>query len=219
MPSGEHSMEQITLKLTKRDELGSLNSRRLRRTGKIPGIVYGHKQQCVPVTVDADELNNLVDTGARMLNIDLDGTTESVMVRNVQFDTFGEKPLHVDFSRVAMDEQIHIEVNIEFHGEPVGVRDGGNLDLGIHQVNIACLPADVPEAIRAELSELNIGDTFHVRDLDVPPGVQFLTPGDAVVANVRPPVAEEPAAEEEALEEGEAAEGATAEDESDEAKG
>ena len=202
-------MEQTTLTAARREALGSSNCGRLRRSGKVPGIVYGHKLDTLPVAVGLEELDRAMGTGARMLNLDIDGSTESVLVRDVQYDAFGDRILHVDFSRVNPDEEIHLDVDIEFHGEPVGLSEGGKLDLGIHQINIACLPARIPRSIRAELSGLDIGDTLHLKDLIAPEGIRFLTPAEVVVAHVRAPVAEAKPEEEGAeAGEGEAAEGA-----------
>jgi large subunit ribosomal protein L25 len=106
----------------------------------------------------------------------------------------------VDFGRIALDEEIRIDVGLDIHGTPVGVADGGVLKVGIRQVTIACLPANIPDHIRVEVTGLALGDTLHVRDIVPPEGIRIVTDADAVVAQVRIPAKAAPVAAEAAPE-------------------
>jgi len=200
-------MQQETLKVSRRQALGTRESGRLRRQSLTPAVIYGHKEAVVHVAVPTEAFEHLLDEGARMLSLDVDGTAETVLVRDVQFDTFGDDLLHVDFVRIAMDEEIELEVTIDFHGTPVGVtEEGGIFEITSHNVLVACLPSSIPDELRVEVGHLGIGDAVHVSAVEVPDGVRIVTEPEIVLANVAAPTAiEEP---EEELEAAEAVEGA-----------
>ena len=206
-------MNEAKLKASKRVETGSSICAKLRRAQLVPGIVYGHKQEPVKVSVKEDDLAHVLHEGGHVVNLDIEGADQPALIREVQYDAFGEVMLHVDFYRIDMDEEVDIEVPIEFHGTPAGIEMGGNLDLGLHEINVSCKATAIPESIRAEVGQLEIGDTLHVRDLELPQGVKLLTDEEVVVAHVRPPVVEEAPVAEEGAEEGAAeVEGAAGEE-------
>jgi len=188
--------ESVVLQTKPRQSRGSKNARRTRKTGMVPGILYGHGEATLSVTLARDDLAKAIKHGARVVDLDQSGKLEKVLIREIQWDPLGHDILHVDFARVAADERITIDVRLELRGTAPGVTAGGSLDQPLHNLEIECLAISVPESIRVNIGELQIEDVIHVRDLVLPPGVTTKIDPDAVVVQVRPPVveAEAPAA-------------------------
>jgi large subunit ribosomal protein L25 len=179
-----------------RDALGTRSSRRLREAGLLPGVIYGHKQSVVPVTLPKKELVTHLGHGAHLFDLDLDGRSEKVLVKEVQYDHLGLEVLHVDFARVRLDEKVEVTVEIELRGTPKGEADGGHLQQVLTELEVECLVTDIPEVIRHNVSEMALDDVLHVRDLTLPPGVAALQEGDVIVATVREILEQEEAAPE-----------------------
>jgi len=183
------------LAVKKRSEQGSRDCRRLRDQGLIPGNMYGHKQAAVPLTVASSDLMPLIRGGARVLDVDLDGKTEKVLFREIQWDYLGKLVVHVDLLRVDPNEKLTIEVKVELKGTAPGVVGGGVLDHTLRTLHVECLAIQIPDSIVVKISSLEIGQALHVRDLEVPPNTRFTNNPDAVVVRVAQPGAEiEPAA-------------------------
>lgn len=174
---------QITAKA--RPELGSRANKRLRDSGLIPGVVYGHKEAVVPVTLPKKELSNHLNHGAHVFDLSLDGKSEKVLVKEVQYDHLGLEVLHVDFARVSADERVEVTVPIELKGEPKGEADGGVLQQILSDLEIECLVTDIPDAIRHNVSEMKLDDVLHVKELTLPAGVRAIQDEDTIVATVK----------------------------------
>jgi large subunit ribosomal protein L25 len=187
-----------------RKELGSRANKRLRDSGFVPGVVYGHKEAVIPVTLPKKELATHIGHGAHLFDLALDGKSEKVLVKEVQYDHLGLEILHVDFARVSLDEKVELTVPLELKGTPKGEAEGGVLQQIISELEIECLVTDIPEVIRHNVSDLEKDAVLHIKDLKLPPGVRVLQDEDLIVATVKE-VVEEAA--------GEAAEAATAEPE------
>jgi large subunit ribosomal protein L25 len=181
-----------------RTSVGTASSRRLRLQGLVPCNVFGHKQDSVSISVDGDAIAGLVRSGARIIDLDVDGKEEKALVKDVQWDTFSKSIIHVDFLRVDMNERVRVQVPLQLRGTSPGVLAGGILEITHHTVEVECLAVLVPETIQVRIGALNIGDVVHVRDLqDIPEGITVVTDPDVVLLHViRPKVAEEPAAAE-----------------------
>jgi large subunit ribosomal protein L25 len=208
-----------------RPELGSRANKRLRDRGLLPGVIYGHKEAVVPVTLNKKELVGHLSHGAHVFDLAVDGKSEKVLVKEVQYDHLGAEPIHIDFARVSLDEKVEVTVPLELKGEPKGEEEGGVLQQIVAELEIECLVTDIPDVIRHNVSEMKLDDVLHIKDLKLPPGVVSKQDADLIVAMVKaieeeeaaPVAAEEGAAEPEVIgrkpEEGEAAEGAAAEGE------
>jgi large subunit ribosomal protein L25 len=183
--------ESVILTAKSRNTQGTHEARRMRRSGLIPGVVYGHKEATIPVTVQRDDLFKVIRHGVRVVDLQADGKTEKALIREVQWDHLGLDILHVDFARVAADERIKIEVRIELRGTAPGVTAGGVLDQPIHSLVIECLAIAVPESIRVPIGELLIGQAIHVKELVLPEGVTTAVDPDAIVVQVAAPKVEE----------------------------
>ncbi len=204
----------------KREGTGKSVTRKLRAAGRVPAVLYGHGMEPVSLSVDSRELLHLFHTGAGtnvLVDLVVDGDAHLAMAREIQRDHIKGRFVHVDFLAVSRDVRITISVPVRVVGESVGVKAGGVLEHHLWELQVECLPTDVPEAIEADVSALEIGSSLKVGDLVVPAGATILTaPEESVVAVQQPQArveleeAEAEAAEGEAAEEG--AEGAAAEE-------
>src|SRR3954471_4790262 len=183
---------QVTVK--PRPELGSRANKRLRDSGFVPGVIYGHKEAVVPVTLPRKEGTNHLDHGAHVFNLALDGKSETVLVKEVQYDHLGIDVIHVDFARVSLDEKVEVTVPIELKGEPKGEADGGVLQQIMAEIEIECLVTEIPDIIRHNVSEMALNDVLQVKDLKLPAGVKPIVDGDQIVAQVKEVKEEETAA-------------------------
>lgn len=173
-----------------RESVGTASARRLRCQGLIPCNVYGHKQDPRSITVESDALSGLVRSGAKIVDLDVDGKVEKALVKSVQWDTFSVDVVHVDFLRVDVDEKVHLDVPLQLRGTAPGVTAGGVLEIPHHTVRVECLAIQVPDVIPVRIGSLNIGESIHVKDLqDLPEGVSVLTPPETVLVHVVEPKA------------------------------
>ena len=174
---------QITAK--SRSELGSRANKRLRDAGFLPGVIYGHKEAVVPVTLPRKDVVNHIERGAHLFDLNVDGKSEKVLVKEVQYDHLGIQMLHIDFARVNLDEKVEITVPLELKGTPKGEADGGVLTQLISELHIECLVTDIPDIIRHSITEMKLDDVLHIKDLKLPSGVKALQDEDLVVATVK----------------------------------
>ncbi len=193
-------MDRPLIEAEKRQDLGTHGARRLRRQGLVPVVLYGHQLETVHLSVDEGTIESLLHEGARVVDLRLGETAETALLKDIQYDAMGDHVLHLDLARVAVDERVEVTVPVELHGTPRGVQDeDGVLDHVIQDIEIECPAVDIPENIRVEVDELEIGDTVHIRDVTPPPGVTLLQDDDMVVASVLPPQIEPEVEEPEAV--------------------
>ena len=176
-----------------RSELGSRANKRLRDSGFIPGVIYGHKEAVVPVTLPKKEVVNHLHHGTHLFDLSLDGKNEKVIVKEVKYDHLGMEVLHVDFARVSLDERVEVTVPLELKGEPKGEADGGVLQQIVAEIELECLVTEIPDAIRHNVAEMALGDVLHIKDLKLPPGAKALQDEDLIVATVKEIAEEAPA--------------------------
>jgi large subunit ribosomal protein L25 len=189
--------QSIQITTEPRTGLGSRANKRLRDTGKIPGVVYGHKEAVVPVTLPKKELVNHLNKGAHVFDLSIEGKSEKVLVKEVQYDHLGIEVIHVDFARVSLDEKVELTVPLELKGEPAGEADGGVLQQIMSELEIECLVTDIPSVIIHNVSEMKLDDVLHIKDLKLPVGVKALQDEDQVVAQLKAVEDEEATAGEE----------------------
>jgi large subunit ribosomal protein L25 len=192
-------MERQELAIMPRDGKGKQAAKRLRREGRVPAVLYGGKAPQA-ISVDPKAVLKMIhghEGSTQLLNLTENGggSTRMAIIRDMQFDPVSEDLLHVDLQEVSADRAINVTVAIHPVGEAIGVRDTkGILNLVLHEINVSCLPTNIPQRIDADVTNLAIGDVLTVRDLVTPEGVRVLNdPGQAVVT-VSPPMAEEEAA-------------------------
>jgi large subunit ribosomal protein L25 len=182
-----------------RERSGKGPARQARRAGRIPGIVYGHGQAALSVAVETREFINALRhvEGNMIVSLKLDGGEKTAIVREVQRDPLTHEILHLDFQEVSLTERVRVEVSVHLIGVPTGVKDGGGiLETIIRGIEVECLATAIPASIDVDVSALGIGDSVHVRDIQVV-GAEVLTDLDQTIATVVPPtVYEAPAAAE-----------------------
>jgi len=178
-------MEQKTLSAVERKERAKGANRRLRIAGKIPAVMYGHAGTAA-VAVDEHEFSQQFKRISENTIIDLsiDGKSHEVLLKDYQEDVLTGKIVHIDFYEVEKGRMLRTNVPVRVLGTAAGVREGGVLDQGLHRIEVECLPKDIPEQITVDVSALVVGDSVHVRDLALPPGVRILNSGEQVVVAV-----------------------------------
>lgn len=192
-------MEILDLKAEKRTTKGSKGVKKLRMAGQIPAMLYGHKQDNIMLCLKEGEFARILHAGARMVRLTFDNKKESALIKEVQYDTLEDSVLHVDFSRIDLNERVKLRVPIELTGESVGVKEGGVLTHVMKDIEIECLPVAIPEKIKVNISDLGLGNAIHVKELPVPEGIQYTSDAEAVVVSVHQIVEKKAVPEEELL--------------------
>jgi len=193
-------MNRYSIEVEKRDETGKGVARKLRRNGLIPGVVYGHNREPQALTVDPDDLKGKINSNA-IIDLNIDGEEETVMIKDFQKDVIKEAIIHVDFQQISMDETISITVPIKLVGDAPGVREGGVLQQLMRDVDIEVLPTNIPDEIELNIDDLTLSDSLEVGDLDIPEDVNVLNSPDDVIVTIVAPSEEIEEEEEEELEE------------------
>jgi large subunit ribosomal protein L25 len=181
-------MQTISLEAQDRSTLGTSNTRRLRRQGLIPAVLYGKKLENLNLAVSREAFDAVMRHHGRLLDVKLPGgKTEKAMIKEVQWDTYGDEVLHVDLGRVALTDKIHIKVELKFIGEAKGLSQGGHLDIHIHEAMIECLAGNIPDQIRVDVSAIELDQQLRVKDLagKLPEGVRIMEDENVAVVGVK----------------------------------
>ncbi|UCD35003.1 MAG: 50S ribosomal protein L25 [Nitrospiraceae bacterium] len=198
-------MEKILVKADTRPELGKGGARSLRRMGMLPAVVYSGGQ-ATPIKVHGKEMSKLIFSGVgehALITIELneDGSKTSehpVLVKDYQTDPVSDELLHVDFIEVSLQEMVEVMVPLDIVKQPVGVKMGGILQHLLREVEVECLPTQIPDKIKIDASAVDIGHSLHVSDLQVPEGIKIVTDPGEVILLVSAAAVEEAAPAEEA---------------------
>lgn len=197
-------MEEIKLDVQIRKEIGSRKIKSIRREDFVPAVVYGGgKRGPTVIKVDRRAYERIMKDHRGQsvvfhLNV-LEGEKKlrdySAIVKEEQHHPVMDTLMHLDFQRISLTEVIEVKVPIEIKGEAIGVKkDGGSLDQPLRELDVVCLPTDIPKRIEIDVSELNVGDSVHVRDLALPAGVKTNHDEEAIILSIVPPMKEEPEA-------------------------
>lgn len=189
-------MESIELQLEPRTAVGKGASRKLRNAGRLPAVLYGPKRQAVPVALEAKGLDLKAISARRTLLVRLRSASLDVggglaLVKDVQRHPVTGKILHADLYEVDVQSKLRVQVPLEFYGKAVGVERGGILQPLLREVEVLCFPTDIPDAIRVDVSRLDIHGVLHLSDVSVPPGVEVQYDSDDAVVTVLAPAVEE----------------------------
>ncbi len=172
-------MAKLTAK--RRDALGTRKVRGLRKKSLIPGVVYGHAQENIPVALDAHDLEVALHHGERLFELDVDGQVQNVLVKDVQYDAMQQVVLHVDLARVDLDERVEVTVPLVLRGTPAGLAEGGVMHQQAAEIDLECAVRQIPEDIRVPINDMKIGDMLHMRDVKLPEGITLLSDPEAIV--------------------------------------
>jgi large subunit ribosomal protein L25 len=182
-------MEQITVEAAARSERGKNAARRLRQTGQVPGVLYGGQGGPVPLEVNAKQVAGILRSESghnTIFKVQIGGHQHAAILKDWQVDPVSGSLLHVDLLRIAMDVRMRVKVPVHTFGEPAGVKqEGGIFEMVTREVEIECLPAEIPTEFRVDVSELMIGKQLRVADLPIDPAkVKLLTEPQRVIAHV-----------------------------------
>jgi large subunit ribosomal protein L25 len=170
---------------------GTKFARTLRARGRIPAIIYGHKQAAMPISMSRESVWEMIKKQTHLAELEMDGgAAETVMVREIQWDHLGKEIIHLDFARVSAGESIETEVRIDLRGTPTGIAEGGVLEQLIHSIEVTCRADAIPDNIKVDITELAIGMAIHVKELKLPEGVSVKADPESLVVHVTTKVAE-----------------------------
>tara|TARA_Y100001968_G_scaffold89844_1_gene80822 strand:- start:8 stop:688 length:681 start_codon:yes stop_codon:yes gene_type:complete len=184
---------EYKLEVQKRNDLGKKASKQIRKNGLIPGIYYSSdSKESISFSIEQAELRNASKSGARLYSVNVGGKARTVLFKNVQYHPVTEEVLHIDLYGVKMDEKIQIKVPLILLGDPVGVtQEGGNLMQSVLEIDIVCLPAQIPEKIELNIEELHIGESIHAGSVNLPENIDLGMAEETVVASVNYEMKEE----------------------------
>ena len=181
----------VEIEAKSRNPKGSHAAKRLRSQGQIPCVVYGHQEAVEHCSVDGTLFRRAFEAQhARMFTLKLDGKSETVLVKDLQWDYLGKDMIHVDFERHSLTEKVKVIVPIELKNQP-RVTEGAALDQPLHEIHVECPAGQIPDSIVVDITNLTLGKPIHVSDLDVPPNGTILDNPDQVVVQLRLPGAQE----------------------------
>ncbi|MGZ5423417.1 MAG: 50S ribosomal protein L25 [Candidatus Aminicenantales bacterium] len=185
----------IVVKTEKRQGLGSNAARRLRAQGFVPAVLYGESMETLPLVLSKKDIVQILrlESGENTIfKVAVDADAYDAMIKEMQIDPSTDELLHVDLIRIAMDKPIRVTVPIVHHGEPFGVKtEGGFIDFVTREVEVECLPKDIPESLEIDISELHIHQAFKVEAMPVPAGIKVLTDPNTALVLVSLPHKEE----------------------------
>ncbi len=196
-------MEEIFLEAKSREEKGSAKSRNLRNSGYLPAVVYSHGKEPLSLKFPKSALLKLVHQHhleSVIINLKIEGDKNAkgrpCLVKEIQYDPVSEEIIHVDFNEISLTEAIKVDVGIEVKGEAVGVKqEGGSLEHILWEMEVECLPTNIPANIEVDISALKMGEAIHVKDIVFPAGVKCLNDPEAIVLHIAAPMKEEVPAE------------------------
>jgi|TergutMp193P3_1026864.scaffolds.fasta_scaffold00264_2 large subunit ribosomal protein L25 len=180
-------MSKVVLQAKNRQKQGSAESRRIRRTGRIPAVIYGRSGKSVSIDLDAAEFINGTKgiSESTIVKVEVGDKSFDAFVKAAQRNIIDGNILHIDFYEVESGVALRAKVSLHLHGNPVGVREGGMLENPLHEIEIECLPKDLPERIDIDISALKANQSLHVRDIPLAAGVKLHSNPDQVVALVK----------------------------------
>ncbi|MDR1353175.1 MAG: 50S ribosomal protein L25 [Treponema sp.] len=189
-------MSQVVFEARERAGAGSADARRVRRAGRIPAVIYGRSGSAVAIDLNALEFTAGVKgiSGSTIVKVNVSGKPVDAFVKDTQRNILNGQILHVDFYQVESDKLLRARVPVHVEGNPVGVRNGGIFESPLHEIEVECLPGNLPERIIVDVSALDVNQSIHVRDLALGDGVRLISGSDQVVALVKFAKAEESAA-------------------------
>jgi large subunit ribosomal protein L25 len=165
--------KELLLKAEVREHTGSKSAAKVRKQGRIPAVIYGHKKETVPVSLDTHNLLEELHHGHRLMDVQIGKKRETAMVKDLQYDHLGRDIIHVDLMRVNVTETVKVKVSIELKGTAKGTHEGGIVEGHTDHLEIECKVADIPESIIVSVKEVGVGDTVHAGDVELPDGVKL----------------------------------------------
>ena len=173
------------LEVSVRSAPGRKDSVRLRENGKIPGVVYGLAKENLSIELGAKEAQRAIHSGAHLVDININGSVEHVLIQDVQYDHLQMAIEHVDFMRIDPTHKVRVKVPVEFRGTPKGAKEGGILEVQITELEVEVLPLEIPDKIRFDVEHLEMHGLVHAKEIPLPAGVRLLNPPEQILCQVR----------------------------------
>ncbi len=173
----------LALQAELRERIGSKAAAAVRKQGRIPCIVYGHKEDPVAITLDGHDFVEGVHHGHRLMDITINGATEKMLIKELQYDYLGRNIVHVDLMRVDVTEMIEVTVPVELKGTAKGIQEGGIVESHADQLEIECLAIQIPESIVVSIKDLDVDQSIKAGDVKLPEGVKLITPPETLVVS------------------------------------
>ncbi len=171
----------LALEAKTREHTGSKAAARIRREGRIPAIVYGHKQEPTAISLDAHDFVEGLHHGHRLIDVKLGGKTQKMLIKDLQYDHLGRDIVHIDLIRIDVTETIRVTVPVETKGAAKGIAEGGIVEAHADRVEVECLAVKIPDAIIVPIKEMGVGDIVHAGDIALPDGVSLVSPADTII--------------------------------------
>ena len=172
--------------ISRRENINKKDVKQLRKEDNIPGVYYSSSsKESAPITITQGEYSKALKSGARIFNITVGGEKQTVLFKSVQYHPVTEQVLHIDLYGIQMDKPVNIKIPVQLMGNPIGVmEEGGVLNQASNEIEIQCLPADIPEFVETDISDLNLGDSINVGIINLDEKITLITPEDTVLASV-----------------------------------
>lgn len=167
--------KSLLLKAEIREQTGSGHAAKVRKAGRIPAVVYGHKEEPVAISLDAHNLVEGLHHGHRVMDVQIGKKQQKMIIKALQYDHLGRDIIHVDLMRVDVAETIRVAVPIELKGTAKGTHEGGVVEMHTNRLEIECKVTDIPDAIVVSVKEIGVGDTLHASDVKLPSGVKLVS--------------------------------------------
>ena len=180
-------MEDPKIEAQVREKHGSIDAKKLRKSGRIPGVLYGHKEDPVSFSIPEEEIRPAIFAGHHIVELAIDGKAQKAMIQDVQWHAYLEQILHVDLLRVDADEKVQVDVALHVKGTSPGLLAGGIMEQPHHLVPVECLAIRIPDEIVVRINDLNIGDAIHTSDVKWPEGVTCTLPENEMLIHIVEP--------------------------------
>jgi len=173
--------DTVVLNAEVRKDSGTKYAKVLRKNGKLPAVVYGHKQESVTLAFDAHDFVKTLHHGHRLFDVKMGKKVETMLVKAIQYDHLGKDIIHADLVRVDLTERVKVTVPIELYGTSAGSHEGGIIDEHLANLEIECTVTSIPEFIEVSIKEMGVGDAVHAKDIKLPDGVKLITNPEALI--------------------------------------
>jgi large subunit ribosomal protein L25 len=173
--------ETLSLQAEIRERVGSHAAAAVRKQGRIPAVVYGHGQEPVPISLDAHDFVEGLHHGHRLMDVTINGRSEKMLIKDLQYDYLGRDVIHADLIRVDVTELVEVSVPIELKGTAKGAEEGGIVEEQTDHLEVECQAVKIPESIVVSVKELEVGDTISAADVKLPEGVRLVSSPDTII--------------------------------------
>jgi large subunit ribosomal protein L25 len=173
--------KKLLLKAEIRERAGTKDSVRIRKQGRIPAVVYGHKEEPLSITLDAHDFTEGIHHGSRIMDIQIGRKKGTMMVKELQYDHLGRDIIHADLMRVNVTETVKVTVPIELKGTAKGTHEGGIIEEHVDHIEIECRVTDIPENVAVSVKDIGVGDNIHAGDIDLPEGIKLVSSPETLI--------------------------------------